>query len=535
MKFTIQHILLLTCSLFFLPLKGQQCNWANRIGGAGGEAATHLVNIQNGLVVGGIFQQQINLAANQLNSQGGFDIFLCWYDSTQQEINSLSIGNSSNNILKSIASDSTGNIYLSGTFSGVLNLGAFQLQSNTVSHFICKINSQAQVLWAELLLGKGANNVLDMQISPDNRFLWLSGDFNDSLFYQNESLYSLSTYNLFVAKLHTGNAQIQWLQKTPKSRWAKANSVAPLEDGSAWVAAEFIDSLYMPDTVYYFSFLHTDILFAQIDSSGNWIKSKRWGGVYDSNPKKLRLSPDRQTLWMTGDFVAVLNIDSFQLVTARRFYDAFWIKINLDGVPLAVGQSNTKANCYIFDLTFLNDQVFIGGYFQDSLLGATQMHYTNGGFDAFYFEIDSLSSLLENSVTFGGTANDQINGMATFNNRVHACGTFQQNMFIDNQLLTAQGFSDGWISCLNGFDNTSTELLDELDISIYIFPNPSENLFYIESKNCSVQKWDLYSAHGEKILEGTDLNIDLTAFPTGFYLLKIHTDQGFITKKLIKL
>ena len=518
-----------------LSLRGQHCNLSDRVGGLGGDAATHIVNISSGIVVGGIFQQQINLAGNQLNSQGGFDIFLCWYDSTLQETNSLGIGNSSNNILRSVASDSSGNIYFSGTFSGVINIGVYQLQSNTVSHFICKINRQAQVLWAEMLLGKGANDVLDMQISSDNRFLWLSGDFNDSLFYQNQSLYSQSTYNLFIAKLNTDNAQIQWLQKAPKSKWARANSVAPLPDGSAWIAAEFIDSLYMPDTVYYFSFLHTDILFAKIDSNGQWTNSKRWGGVYDDNPKKLRLSPDKQSLWMSGDFVAVLNIDSFQLVTARRFYDAFWIKINLEGNPLLVGQSDTKANCYVFDLTFKDDKVFIGGYFQDSLLGVNQMHYTNGGFDAFYFEIDSSLALLQNSETFGGTGNDQINGLTSYNNMVYACGTFQQNMLLENQLLTAQGFSDGWISCLNASNNTSTDFLVKDDILIEIFPNPSESIFYIANKNCSVQQWELNTFSGEKIMQGEALSLDLRDLPKGFYIIKIQTDKGFLTKKLIKI
>lgn len=514
----------------------QNCNWATAIGDAGGDAATQLVALPNGALVGGIFQQQINLAGTQYSSTGAFDIFLCWYNNNKQPVQALCLGNVGNNELSSLVADSLGNVYIAGTFSGQLAIGGFNLQSSSRSHFIAKISPQGQVLWAELLKGKGVNDVLDMQLSLDGQELWLCGDYNDSLQYQNQFLFDNNFYNLFILKLRSSDGQAYWMQDSPRAKWAKAWSLAIMPDGTAWVAGEFLDSLYMPDATYFYSYLHSDVLFAHIDGNGQWLKSKRWGGVYNDRPKKLRLAPDRQTLWMSGDFVAVLRIDQFQLITARRYYDVFWVKINAAGEALAVGQSNTVANSYLYDMAFFNNELLIGGYFQDSLQGASAMHYTRGGFDLFWFNIDTATALLQNSQVLGSLGNDQLNAFAAMPGELWAAGTFQQTMpWTSNISLSANGFSDAWLACLplvtaSGLAPFSVPTL----LSVKIIPNPSSDSFRIELPEAMPLRWELYALNGKRVLSGTTEIVTATDLTAGIYSLNVFTEKGMGVAKIVK-
>jgi hypothetical protein len=525
--------------LFFLFLIAQSvnaqiCDNVISLGNAGGDACTHLAKMPSGLTVGGIFQQNISFNGIVYNSAGAFDIFLSNYDSSGQLVNAMSIGNSGNNELSAMTSDNSGNLYLSGTFTGQLNLGSYGFQSTTITHFIAKINPQGQLIWAEQLQAKGINKVYDLQVSPDGQFLWVCGEYNDSLKIGTEQLYSPFLYNLFVLKLNSWDGAADWLRDVPDAKWAKARTLAPLPDGTAWIAAEFKDSLVLTGNTYYYSRIHSDILFAKIDANGQWQSSKRWGGVYEDKPKKLRLAPDRQTLWLCGDFVAVLNVDQFQLMTAFRFYDAFWIKIDLAGNALAVGQSNTIANCYVYDIAFQGTELWLGGYFQDSLQGADQMHYPVGGFDIFWYRIDTTEALLRKSETAGGTGNDLINALAAYGTGVYAAGTYQQMMEWNGQSTTASGFSDGWLGCIPSGTAAAVQKPIPNFIAVKISPNPSSDQFRIELETPMPLRWELYSMEGRRILTGNTEIIDAAKLTKGTYSLTVYTEKGIAVAKLIR-
>ena len=69
------------------------------------------------------------------------------------------------------------------------------------------------------------------------------------------------------------------------------------------------------------------------------------------------------------------------------------------------------------------------------------------------------------------------------------------------------------------------------DISLY--PNPTDGIFYYKT-NEQVQKMEIYSVDGIKILTTQDKKADLTEYPSGLYIVTIYTDEGVITRKLMK-
>jgi hypothetical protein len=520
-------------SLFFghyLVTNAQFCTQAQSLGGPAGDASKSIIKIGQNVLVTGIYQQEITLGTNSYTSAGGSDIFFTAQNDLGQTLFSASIGNAQNNDVNAVCSDSSGNFYLSGTFAGQLQIGSNSLFNNLNTCFIAKYNSMGQVQWLKQFQPQGIVHVLDMQVSPDGQYLWISGDYNDSLVFENEAVFCGNAYNLFVSKMETSNGNVLWMSDAPYAKWAKAKTLTPLPNGSAWLAVEFRDSLQMPGLTYYHSPSHVDILMSQIDAQGNWLRHKRWGGVYDDEPKKMRLSPDANSIWLCGDFVAVLNVDSFTLMTAFRYYDVFWVKMNLEGEALAVGQTNTIANAYVFDLAYHDDKVWLGGYFQDSLQGIS-MHYTNGGFDIFWLGIDTLTANFTESKVAGGSGNDQIWGLCSAFDALISTGTFQQQMSMHGNLLTASGFSDAWYSCSEQILN-NTESIPEL-IEVKIIPNPTNGKFRVELSNYEGLEWGLYAMNGKQVMSGKNPEIDASKLPKAIYSLRVSNADGFAFAKIV--
>ncbi|CAL2074877.1 Por_Secre_tail domain-containing protein [Tenacibaculum sp. 190524A05c] len=76
-------------------------------------------------------------------------------------------------------------------------------------------------------------------------------------------------------------------------------------------------------------------------------------------------------------------------------------------------------------------------------------------------------------------------------------------------------------------------LLKELKIG----PNPTTSKLYIKSNSLDLEKYNLYSIHGQLVKSNKTIvedNIDLSKLARGTYILKLKTNKGTLVKKVIK-
>ncbi len=76
----------------------------------------------------------------------------------------------------------------------------------------------------------------------------------------------------------------------------------------------------------------------------------------------------------------------------------------------------------------------------------------------------------------------------------------------------------------------------EWDQTIHLYPNPTKNIFSIDSKHVTITKVEVFSILGKKLKE---FNTNLTRFniedlSDGLYFVKMYSDKGKLTKKLLK-
>jgi hypothetical protein len=80
---------------------------------------------------------------------------------------------------------------------------------------------------------------------------------------------------------------------------------------------------------------------------------------------------------------------------------------------------------------------------------------------------------------------------------------------------------------------------DNLLKSIAVFPNPTDHIINIYSPHAIIKNVEVYDVRGRRIVEilNSDENkyqLDLSSLETAIYFVKVDTEAGSITKKVIK-
>lgn len=286
------------------------------------------------------------------------------------------------------------------------------------------------------------------------------------------------------------------------------------------------------------SFLYLDLVIVEIDTSISEIPASatlELSGLvtgYDSSTTTIQwvncstmqdilfANGSSYTAPRSGYYGALLNIDSCAQLTSC--YD-----IDFD-------------SCIGYEVGFTIQQ--------NGAFNAEFQPYINGSDSANYFEInwhwgDGLidSSGLTTVLNHNYTANGPYEICLHVNDTTQGCfDVFCDSVQIDslgnifrssnNLTVTTTPFQ---------FDyNTSVETIN-LDHSFKVYPNPNDGFFYIQAEEVTDFSVEIYNLSGQLLLSQPNIHsklsaLDIRSYPKGLYLIKVVTNEGITTKKLIK-
>ena len=80
--------------------------------------------------------------------------------------------------------------------------------------------------------------------------------------------------------------------------------------------------------------------------------------------------------------------------------------------------------------------------------------------------------------------------------------------------------------------------VNEHEINVSVYPNPTTGQFRIQNSEFRIQSVEVYDVFG-KLISSTEVNdndvtIDVSNYNNGVYFTRIHTDEGTVTKKVVK-
>ena len=128
---------------------------------------------------------------------------------------------------------------------------------------------------------------------------------------------------------------------------------------------------------------------------------------------------------------------------------------------------------------------------------------------------------------------DESNEVNTDEGQVY--GTFTYDFREENEIIYLDITNPVGSVATFSATTLSNENFNESQFAIY--PNPVANELHIETDQAKIERIEIYTIGGKKVLDVNFLNdqpIDVSKLIRGLYLVKIETGTGSLTKKLVK-
>ncbi|MCC6837754.1 MAG: SBBP repeat-containing protein [Bacteroidia bacterium] len=280
---------------------------------------------------------------------------------------------------KAAVIDQYGNIYTTGSFSDTADfdpgIGNFDLYSSSDNVFVSKLDINGNFIWAKQL-AKGAGSGRAYSIALDiNNNVYIAGNFAGNVDFDPGS----GVFNMNSGSGTTQNAFLVKLDQYGNFVWCKQlagesciNSLK-IKNGNLYAIGYFNSTTdFDPNAgVYNYSPVGLKDIFAlNIDTAGNFIWAKQFGGSLDDIANDLAID-DNSNIYLTGVFKGTADCDpdagTYNL-SSNGNDDIFLIKIDSTGTfgwAKQFGGTNYETGSSI-DLDS-NGNIFICGVFGNTV------------------------------------------------------------------------------------------------------------------------------------------------------------------------
>jgi hypothetical protein len=291
-----------------------------------------------------------------------------------------------------VAVDGSGNVYVSGDFSGTATLGGTTLTNPTgYAGFAAKLDPAGTVLWARALaLGNDGGDAY--RLAPDGAGnVYAIGDFQGTVSFGGTTLTSAGGYDVYVAKL-TSAGTVAWAKRLGGGGQDYVYGLALDRSGNVYVAGDFqgtaiFGTFSLTTTGSYGAFV------ARLDGSGTvkWARGLTGSGEVDGYGLALDGSGN---VYVAGPFTGTAQFGASTLTSAGS-YDVFVAKLSSAGAVQwgrRFGGSgwDVAGNALAVDGS---GNVYVGGTFQGTSTFGTTTFTARGLYDGFLMELDGAGTV----------------------------------------------------------------------------------------------------------------------------------------------
>lgn len=484
----MKKIYLLIAACFYLLTGFSQdlsTQWYNRAGGAGDEyGAAVVTDLQNNVYSTGYFSQTVDFdpsaGVQSLTSNGTFDLYVQKHDPNGNLLWVKGIGGTGDDGGKSICVDASGNIYVTGFFTGSVdfdpNSGVFTLASNGARDgFVLKLDSSGNMVWAKAIGGTGNDEITSIMMDAFGDLVY-GGNFHNTIDLDPNTgvtnVTSIGLQDMFITKMNTfGNFYDGFSQGGTDND--NLRDVAGDGSGNIFVTGYFrgtVDFNPGPGSFTYASYQANgnyldDIFIQKLTPIGNFVWAQRIGGVGSDYAEAIEIDAFGSVL-VTGQFAYnqanPVDFDPgagvFGLTSVSR--DGYIVKLDNDGAfdwAIQIGGANN--NDYGFDLsTDLSGNVyaigkFAGGVDFDPGSGVTIVaSSSNQNYDLYILKLD-INGAFVLAKSIPDTGLDITTELPAIKvdqlDNIYVSGSFQNNVDFDvssgASSVTANGATDSYL------------------------------------------------------------------------------------------
>lgn len=319
------------------------------------------VDNENNIYITGLFQDNsITFGSLTLNNSNSPEVetFLVKYDKSGNELWAKKFGGNRYDVGTSIATDSNGNVFLTGNFSSsTMKIGSDVLTSsgNTTNIFLCKFTKNGDPIWARSAEGETTNYGSHVAVDKGGNPYICSSFKSSSLNFGSKQILNPNSGYLksFLVKYDSNGNYL----------WGKTPELSTKDEEFKHIFIDEYDNLYVNgcfsspkiklDTIELKNTLGgNDVFTIKLNSSGKTIWAKTFGGTSNENNFS-SVVDNKGAVYFTGEFYSptiqfdlhkVINksvgSSDIQLVKLVPLFDTLSIKYCSEDTTITITAPN---------------------------------------------------------------------------------------------------------------------------------------------------------------------------------------------------
>jgi hypothetical protein len=304
--------------------------WSKSFGGSENDQPLAVaVTAAGQVVVGGLFEGNVNFGAGPVNAPGGAAFVLrLQADGTFSHM--VMLNGTVSELLLDLAVDAAGNAYAVGQYEGTLSAGATSVNAIMgVEGYVVKVSPGATVDWVNNVTGAGEQRVAGAAVDASGN-VYITGAFENTIDVGSGAHVSMGGHDALLAQLAPA---------TGKANWTKAFGGLGLQAGirvgvastDVVIGGEFDGVITVESTKLMENGNGEDIFVARLPASGSggpqW--AKRFGSTEDDRLIDMAIELNANVL-LSGSFQASIAFGGPGL-SSKGGPDAYFAKLSATG------------------------------------------------------------------------------------------------------------------------------------------------------------------------------------------------------------
>ena len=428
------------------------CLWAKAAGGTyydyGYSVATDASG--NVYVTGSFSSPIITFGTTTLTNAGSGNIFIAKYDAAGNVLWAKSAGGNGSDDGLSVATDASGNVYVTGYFtSSTITFGTTTLTNaggGSNDMFIVKYNAAGNVLWAKR--EGGTSHEIGFSVTTDaSGNVYVTGEFRSAtITFGTTTLTNAGGGDIFIAK-YDAAGNVLWAKRAGGTDYEFCKSVTTDASGNVYITGEFRSPTITFGTTTLTNAGNSNIFIAKYDAAGTVLWAKGAGSNNDNNGRIVTTDASGN-VYVTGVFTSpTITFDTTTLTNAGSA-DMFIAKYDAAGTVLWAKRAGGADSDYGYSVaTDASGNVFVTGSFLSSTITFGTTTLTNAGSDdIFIAKYDSTGTMIW-AKRAGGTNDDYgISVTTDASGNVYVTGRFASpTITFGTNTLTNSGSGDIFI------------------------------------------------------------------------------------------